>query len=83
MQCRFTKVKLDRLGIRFEEVPVVGEVAEYVRGLGFSMVPVVEVECGDGAQAHWAGFRPTLIDQLDKCVKNGVDFPCSGLVPAG
>ena len=58
-------MKFDQLGIQFEEILLdsVGAIG-YVQSLGYTAAPVVEVDCGDGATAHWAGFRPTCIQEL-------------------
>lgn len=65
-QCRFTKRKLDQLGLVYEVVDVVGEPAalEAVKALGFSSAPVVVVDFGDGASWSWQGYAPSRIEQM-------------------
>lgn len=72
-------MKFDKLGIPFEEL-YVEDHRDYLLSLGYSAAPVVEVDFGDGATAHWANYRPTFIDQLyatlaDKLVSGDVVIP--------
>lgn len=72
-------MKFDALGIPYEELPALDH-ADYLQSLGYSAVPVIEVDLGDGATAHWANYRPTFIEQLhatlaDKSVAGGVGVP--------
>ena len=61
--CRLTKLKFEKLGIPYEEL-YVDEHRDYVLSLGYSAAPVVEVDFGEGATAHWANYRPAFIEQL-------------------
>lgn len=36
----------------------------FIRSLGYSAAPVVEADFGEGATAHWAGYRPDFLRQL-------------------
>lgn len=56
-------MKFDKHGISYEELSAVDNV-DYLLSLGYSAAPVVEVDFGDGATAHWAGYCPTHIEQL-------------------
>lgn len=77
--CRLTKLKLEKLGVPYEEL-YVDDHRDHLLSLGYSAAPVVEVDLGDGATAHWAGYRPTNIEQLyatlaDKLTVPGVVVP--------
>ena len=77
--CKLTKMKFDDLGIPYEEVSAL-EHSDYLQSLGYSAVPVIEVDMGEGATAHWANYRPAFIEQLhatlaDKSVSGKVDVP--------
>ena len=72
-------MKFDKLGIPYEEVSAVEEV-KYLLSIGYAAAPVVEVDFGEGATAHWAGYRPTFIEQLyatlaDELVTGNVSVP--------
>lgn len=60
--CRTTKLHMKRKGIDFEEVRLDEnpDLADAVRGLGFTMAPVVLVNDED----VWDGYRSDAIDQL-------------------
>lgn len=67
------------MGIPYEEVPA-DEHLNYLRSLGYSAAPVIEADFGDGATAHWSGYRPSFIEQLyatlaDKLVAGKVSVP--------
>jgi len=77
--CRLTKKKFDQLGIPYEEL-YVDEHRDYLLSLGYAAAPVVEVDLGDGATAHWANYRPAFIEQLyatlaDEMVAGKVSVP--------
>ena len=77
--CKATKRRMEKLGIPFDELDV-REHLDYVQALGYSEAPVVEVDCGDGATAHWSGHRPEHIQQLyatlaDKLVAGRAALP--------
>lgn len=57
-------MKFDQLGIPFEEVPLDESNLDYVRSLGYTTAPVVEVDFGDGATMSWSGYSPSKIEQL-------------------
>ena len=63
--CRLTKKSFDRLGVPYEEIGLdsAGAIG-YVQTLGYNSAPVIEVDCGDGAMAHWSGYRPDQVQQL-------------------
>lgn len=58
-QCRFTKEKLEKRGIEFEEKDIYEHI-DYIKKLGYSQAPVVVA----GDDNHWSGFRPSQIEQL-------------------
>lgn len=72
-------MKFDKLGIPYEEVSAVDNI-DYLLSLGYSAAPVVEVDFGDGATAHWSSYRPAFIEQLyatlaDETVSGKVALP--------
>lgn len=77
--CKATKRKCDQLGLPYRELPA-AEHRDYLMGLGYLGAPVVEADFGDGATAHWSGYRPDFIRQLystlsDKMVAGKVTVP--------
>jgi glutaredoxin-like protein NrdH len=66
VQCRFTKTKLDQLGLTYDTIDIsLDEAAlEKVKGLGYLTAPVVLVsEDGEDTQ-HWGGFQPDRLIAL-------------------
>jgi glutaredoxin-like protein NrdH len=63
--CRATRRKLQQLGVPFTEVSADMHLG-YLRSLGYASAPVIEVDCGGGATAHWSGYRPDLILELSE-----------------
>ena len=65
-QCKFTKRKLDDLGLPYEVVEVSDDPAavKLIREMGFSSAPVVVVDFGDDASWSWQGFSPSRIEQM-------------------
>lgn len=61
VQCNATYRALDAKGIDYKVVDLSEDTAalELVKSLGYLQAPVVITD-----EAHWAGFRPDLIDQL-------------------
>lgn len=77
--CRATKKRMEKLGVPFDELDIRDHL-DYVRSLGYQEAPVVEVDCGDGATAHWSGFRPDHIDAVygtlsDKLIAGNATLP--------
>lgn len=66
MPCKLTKMKLDKVGVSFVELSA-EEHVDHLRKMAFSELPVVEVDCGDGAFARWSGYSPDKIAQLGAC----------------
>lgn len=64
--CRFTKRKMDELGIPYVEVPLQSTpgAMDYVKTLGYAAAPVVEAHYGGGVTTSWSGYSPTKIEQL-------------------
>lgn len=62
--CKATKKKFTELGIEFNEVTLDEGSLSYVKALGYTSAPVIEVDCGEGATAHWSGYRPDHIQGL-------------------
>lgn len=64
VQCRFTKTKLDQLGIPYDtiDVSVDEEALAKVKALGYLTAPVVLVEREGEDDAHWGGFQPDRIE---------------------
>ena len=64
-QCRMTKLKLTKNGIRYESVDLTKSPADEaaVKELGFTQAPVVIANV-NGEDLMWQGFRPDLIDQV-------------------
>ena len=62
--CRTTKIRFDRLGIKYEIVEADESIVQSLQGEGFSSYPVVKVDCGDGAQWSWSGYRHDNIKKL-------------------
>lgn len=60
--CRFTKQRLNDLGVEFVERDVTTDpqAADIVKELGYKGVPVVLLDNGD----HWQGLNPDRIDAL-------------------
>ena len=61
VQCNLTESYLKRNSIEFTKIDVVEDdvAREYVLGLGYQSVPVVEV-----SDEHWYGFRPDKLASL-------------------
>lgn len=84
--CRFTKKKLRELDIEFDTVRLEQEpgAVDYIKSLGYSSAPVVEVDFGDGASLHWSGYSPSKIEAIDHAY--GCDDPecgrCEGIIAA-
>lgn len=66
MACRFTKKRMDKLGIEYTEVPVDDALADELKAEGFAAYPVVKVDFGDGATTAFSGLKLDVIDQLAK-----------------
>lgn len=66
LPCRGTKRTLTKAGVPFTEVDISedGDALRYLRGLGYSETPVVEVTMPDGTRDHWSGFRPDSLTAL-------------------
>lgn len=60
--CKFTKVRLDKRGIEYEERNIADdpEALELAKSLGYSQSPVVIAPDG----SHWSGLDPDRIDAL-------------------
>lgn len=63
-KCTVTKSRLEKAGVPFSEIVVGDELAEVLRGEGFSSFPVVKVDMGDGATWSWSDFRFDNIQRL-------------------
>ena len=61
-QCAATCRKLSGLGVVYESVDVSEDLGglSFIRGLGYSQVPVVVVR---DVVRHWSGFRPDVIKE--------------------
>ncbi|HEN2357735.1 TPA: glutaredoxin-like protein NrdH [Streptococcus agalactiae] len=61
MQCKMTKKFLDQHGADFEEINIdeKPEKIEYVKNLGFSAAPVIEV-----GNVVFSGFQPSKLKEL-------------------
>lgn len=60
--CRFTKKRLNDLGVQFVErdVSTDPEALELAKNLGYSASPVVILDSGE----HWQGFDPNRLDAI-------------------
>lgn len=60
--CRFTKKRLNDLGVEFVErdVSTDSEALELAKNLGYNSTPVVILDTGE----HWQGLRPDRLDAL-------------------
>ena len=60
--CRFTKARLEKNGIEFEERNVAEDpdALELARSLGYQSTPVVIAPDG----SHWSGLDPDRIDAI-------------------
>ena len=63
--CIATKRWLEKRGVSFEVVDLTADSVsrERLTGLGFTSVPVVEVDDPAG-QERWSGFRPDLLKAM-------------------
>jgi glutaredoxin-like protein NrdH len=61
VQCRQTKLVLDKNGIIYETVDLSQDkkAMKHVRALGYTQAPVIETETG-----HWSGFRLSSLQNL-------------------
>lgn len=62
--CRTTKIRFDKLGIRYDVVEADEAVIKDLKDKGFAAFPVVTVDCGDGANWAWCGYRHDDIKRL-------------------
>lgn len=69
VQCKSTKRTLAKLGLDYTEINIdkadkdeAEELHSYLKGLGYTAVPVVFIDENN----HWAGFRPDNIKNLAK-----------------
>jgi glutaredoxin-like protein NrdH len=64
--CRFTKRKMDELGIAYDEVPLGSnpDALAHIKQLGYTSAPVVEASYGEDVTLSWSGYAPTKIEQL-------------------
>ena len=62
--CRTTKIRFDKLGIKYEVVEADDETVNFLQSQGFTGFPVVKVDCGDGAAWSWSGYRHDDIKRL-------------------
>lgn len=69
--CRFTKQKLDQLGIEYTTTELTPESAAEFREQGLLAAPVVVVDLGDGATWTWSGHAPTQIERLTQFIATG------------
>lgn len=67
MGCVQTKRHLDRRGIAYSEVPIDDDNREAILFLGYTSAPVVCANV-NGAEQHWAGYRPDRLDAIAKAV---------------
>lgn len=67
VQCRQTKLFLEKAGIDFDVVDLEQDAAALakVKSMGFSAAPVVQVEGGD----TWAGFDPIKLNKLKSSIQ--------------
>ena len=66
-QCDATYRKLKALGVTHESVDVTQDAGSlaFIKGLGYSQVPVVAVKGSNGAILEtWGGFRPDRIKNV-------------------
>lgn len=66
--CRLTEMKFQQYGIVYRKVRVDQDeqALDHVFDLGYSSVPVVEVDFGDGAELHWCGYKPDHVRKLSE-----------------
>ena len=61
--CKFTKQRLDSLGVEYRDVDVTSDPSAFdyiTKDLGYQQVPVVVAPDG----SHWSGLDPDRIDAL-------------------
>lgn len=82
--CKATKRKLNDLDIDHDTVELSPEDTQRFLEMDLKSAPVVEVDLGEGAYWHWAGYAPSQIEVLDHAF--GCDNPdcvrCESMIPA-
>ncbi|WP_423216620.1 glutaredoxin-like protein NrdH [Streptococcus equinus] len=61
MQCKMTKKLLDKEGADYQEINIdeQTDMIDYVKGLGFTSVPVVKV-----GEISFSGFQPSKLKEI-------------------
>ena len=68
--CRGTKRELNKRNIPHSVISLDDDPSalDTVRQLGYSSVPVVAVDLGEGASWHWSGHQPSQIEKLAELI---------------
>lgn len=68
-QCRATIKKLDLLGFDYEVKAIEDQPAEWLHAhktAGRLQAPIVEVTYQSGGSIEWGGYRPDILNELEK-----------------